>query len=76
MSSPDPVGELLCGAKSIARFLGLSPRQTVYLIERNRVPIWREGRRIFARRASLEAWSKEREKTGGDASPGKQGQPQ
>lgn len=59
-------GDLLSGLKAIAIYLGITPRQAKYLIERGRLPFWREGNIIFARRSSLIRWMTEREDSGGD----------
>jgi hypothetical protein len=48
--------DLLWGLIEIARYLGRTPRQTAYLIEREAIPVRRLGRRtIIARKSQLAA---------------------
>lgn len=54
-------GDLAYGVRAIADALGVKPRQALRLVAQNRVPHWREGRTICARRSSLTAWVAERE---------------
>ena len=59
-----PRGELLYGAPAIAAFLGITERQARHLADKARIPTWKEGKLICARRASLEAWMLAREAAG------------
>lgn len=59
-----PVGDLLYGAPQIARHLGITDRQVYTLAAAGRLPHWREGKSILARRSSLSAWMLARESAG------------
>ncbi len=61
-TSDQATGELLYGVRSIADFLGVSPRQALYLTEKQAFPFWREDRVICARRGTIQAWMTERER--------------
>lgn len=54
-------GELLMGAKAIASFLGISPRQAYRLIYDCTLPSFKLGGTVAARRATLRAWLLEQE---------------
>lgn len=56
-----PAGELLYGVAAIARFLGVTDRQALYLVEKSAFPFWKQDRIVCARRATLLAWIGERE---------------
>ena len=56
-----PVGDVAYGATEIARHLGITTRQVYTLVDAERLPCWREGRSILARRSSLTAWAASRE---------------
>jgi hypothetical protein len=48
--------DVLWGIIAIARYLGRSPRQTAYLIEKGEIPVKRLGpRTIAARKSELDA---------------------
>lgn len=48
--------DLLWGAQTIARFLGLTKRQVYYALESGSLPIRKIGGRLCARRSSLLAF--------------------
>ncbi len=56
-------GELLYGCRAVADYLGIKPRQALYLIEAGRLPVFREGRTICTRRSTLDAWLAHRDAT-------------
>ncbi|MEQ8251884.1 MAG: helix-turn-helix domain-containing protein [Oceanibaculum nanhaiense] len=59
---PDTIdGDLLRGADEIARFLGLNKRAIYHAIERGRIPHFRFGANLYARRSSLLAWIEKQE---------------
>ena len=61
--APELQGDLLCGAKAIANALGCKPRRVYHLAERGLMPIWNEpGIGLVARKSSLEAYFKKRER--------------
>ena len=47
--------DLLYGVPRIAAFLGLSTKATYHLVERNRIPHFRWGKTVCARRSALTA---------------------
>jgi excisionase family DNA binding protein len=49
-------GDLLYGATAIAAHLGIRKRQALYLIESNRLPHFRIGKIVCARRSLLSQW--------------------
>ena len=51
----NPPADLLYGANRIAEFLGISPRSAYHLIETKRIPFFRIGKVVCARRTSLAA---------------------
>jgi hypothetical protein len=53
--------ELLIGAKNIARFLGVTPRQVSWHAEKGNLPTFRLGTSICARKATLVRWIEEKE---------------
>ncbi len=53
--------DLLYGASAIARFLGVLPRQARHLIFSGRIPTFKIGRNVCARKSSLTAWLEEQE---------------
>lgn len=64
---PVPVGShLLCGAKEIGEYLGLSARATYYLVDKGRIPpVFRMGgRRIYSQRDALHTWLAEQMRSG------------
>lgn len=72
MNAHTPPEPILIGYKAIGNFLGLSERQASWMIEQERLPIFRIGRRPCARPETLRAWvieqeekaRKERQRTG------------
>ena len=50
-SGPD----LLYGVPRIAAFLGIGVKATYHLVERNRIPTFRMGKTVCARRSTLAA---------------------
>lgn len=54
-------GDLCYGVRAVAAALGVKHRQALRLVEEDRIPFWREGRTICARRSTLAAWVAERE---------------
>lgn len=53
--------ELLVGHKAIARFLGLSPRAVSWHDEQGRLPTFRMGKSVCARKSTLRQWIEDRE---------------
>jgi len=47
--------DILDGVKEIAAFIGKSERATFHLIHENRLPVFRLGKKIHARKTELEA---------------------
>ncbi len=47
--------DVLDGVKEIAAFIGKSERATFHLIHENRLPVFRLGKKIHARKTELEA---------------------
>ena len=45
--------DLLYGSRAIAEFMGIKPRAAEHLIEQRRIPFFRVGRTICARRTKL-----------------------
>lgn len=61
MAQQVPVGDVAYSAREIARHLGVSIRQVYVLVAADRLPVWREGKSILARRSSLNEWVLNRE---------------
>jgi len=57
----DNAGDLLMGANAIAKYLGITPRQTYRLIYGGVLPTFKLGGAVSARRSSLSRWLAERE---------------
>lgn len=55
-------GDLLIGAKAVAKSLGITPRQLYHLIEKGLIPTFRLGASVAARRSSLTKWMEEQER--------------
>ena len=53
--------DLLRGADEIAKFMGLKPRQIYHLNANHRVPFFKIGNAICARKSRLERWLEEQE---------------
>lgn len=47
--------DLLAGVPAIARHIGKTERATYHMIENSRIPIFRIGNKIHARRSELDA---------------------
>jgi hypothetical protein len=60
-------GDLLMGANAIAKFLGVTPRQTYRLVYDGLVPSFKLGGTVAARRSSLFKWLAEQEMAAGAA---------
>lgn len=48
--------DLLHGYAAIGRFLGMTPRQVQAKAEKGRLPVFKMGRNVCARRSSLNTW--------------------
>lgn len=60
-NTPPASGQLILGCRDIATFLGISPRQCLYLVETSQIPAFRlGGRRICAHKPVLEAFLADR----------------
>ena len=46
--------DLLSGASAIAAFLGMTPRTVYDLAEKGRIPTFKLGNRIYARKSELD----------------------
>lgn len=51
--------EVLSGGAAIAKATGLTRRQVFHHAAAGRLPVYRVGRTLFARRASLDEWRAE-----------------
>lgn len=60
-SYPALADDLLDGAEEIASFLGWKRRRVYHLADSNRIPVFKVGNSLCARRSSLLAWVAERE---------------
>ena len=54
-SNPSAGADLLYGAHAIAEFLGIKERAAYHLIETRRIPFFKIGKTVCARRTSLAA---------------------
>lgn len=52
----DDESDLLYGAKAIASFLRIRPRQAYHLLAQGTFPAFKVGGKVCARRSSLTAW--------------------
>lgn len=57
----DLSGDILWGAKEIARFLGCSEKSIWNMSQRRQIPTFRQGRRVCARRSTLRAYIEQQE---------------
>ncbi len=57
--------DILRGADDIAAFLGLAPRAIYHAASRAKLPVFRIGAVICARKSTLMAWISEQERGGG-----------
>jgi hypothetical protein len=48
--------DLLSGAEAIATFIGVKPRRVYHLVEIRRLPVFRMGSTLCARRSTLVRW--------------------
>lgn len=53
--------DLLKGADEISEFIGIDRRSTYYAISKKRLPTFRIGASIFARKSTLLAWVADQE---------------
>lgn len=53
--------DLLKGADAIADFLGMDRRQVYFAVSKNRLPTFRIGAGVFARKSTLIAWISKQE---------------
>ena len=53
--------DLLTGAEAIATLLGVKPRRVYHLAETQRLPIFRIGSTLCARRSTLRRWIEDME---------------
>jgi excisionase family DNA binding protein len=53
-SAPSLADDLLHGIRGIAEHTGLPERRVLYLVETGRIPVFRLGRRVHARRSELD----------------------
>jgi excisionase family DNA binding protein len=58
---PPLAKDLLHGADQIAGFLGVTRRAVYHLAEKGKVPIFRMGAKLCARKTRLLAWIEEQE---------------
>lgn len=49
-------GLMLYGTKAIAEFLGVRPRQALYMMEQGRLPHFKIGRALCANRKTVAEW--------------------
>jgi excisionase family DNA binding protein len=54
--------ELLTGADEIAAFIGVKPRRIYHLAETKRLPVFRMGATLCARRSTLVRWIEDMER--------------
>lgn len=54
--------DLLTGADKIAAFIGVKPRRIYHLAETKRLPVFRLGTTLCARRSTLMKWIEEMER--------------
>jgi excisionase family DNA binding protein len=62
MSESEPL-DLLAGAVEIAAFMRLSRRQVYHLVETSRLPVFRLGTQLCARRSTLLRWIEDMERS-------------
>ncbi|MFB2553702.1 helix-turn-helix domain-containing protein [Ensifer soli] len=48
--------DILKGAEEIARFLGMDRRAIYFAVSKGRLPTFRIGTSVFARKSTLSAW--------------------
>jgi excisionase family DNA binding protein len=64
VSEVEPL-DLLAGAAEIAMFMRLSRRQIYHLVETSRLPVFRLGTQLCARRSTLLRWIEDMERATG-----------
>jgi helix-turn-helix protein len=47
--------DLLCGAQAIAEFIGVNRAMVYRMVENDRIPYFRKGQLLFARKSEIEA---------------------
>jgi hypothetical protein len=57
--------DLLTGADAIAAFMGVKPRRIYHLAETQRLPVFRMGSTLCARRSTLLRWIEDMESSAG-----------
>ena len=62
MNEAEPL-DLLAGAAEIAAFMRLNRRQVYHLVETSRLPVFRLGTQLCARRSTLLRWIEEMERS-------------
>jgi excisionase family DNA binding protein len=62
VSEAEPL-DLLAGAAEIAAFMRLTRRQVYHLVETSRLPVFRLGAQLCARRSTLLRWIEEMERS-------------
>ncbi|ASY69738.1 hypothetical protein SF83666_c23220 [Sinorhizobium fredii CCBAU 83666] len=68
MNIQSPIGlDILTGAKEIARFLNLTPRQVSWHHEQGNLPTFLMGRTVCARKSTLLKWIEDQEQARRDA---------
>jgi excisionase family DNA binding protein len=55
--------DLLTGAEAIAAFMGVKPRRVYHLAEAQRLPVFRMGSTLCARRSTLLRWIEDMEQS-------------
>ena len=53
--------DILTGADAIAAFMGIKPRRVYHLAETQRLPVFRLGATLCARRSTIVRWIEEME---------------
>ena len=62
-------GDLLYGVKAIAKFLGMRKDQCQHRCDEKRIPTFRIGRNIVARKTTLARWVEDMEAAGTEPEP-------
>lgn len=60
-TDPPIADDMLVGARPIGQFMGITERQVFHLADTNRIPVFRLGSRIAARKSTLRAWIEQQE---------------
>ena len=64
MTDTTSTADVLFGAVAIAQYLGLDKRAVLHMKTSGQLPVFKIGRRLAARRATLDAFLSEREASG------------